>query len=493
MKSSDRHEHGCGCCRRDFLGAMGLAGAGAALHWTSLAEAGEGAVEAAPLVKEPATVRVAFLYPPSDSLRVEGGWWSWPGNDFDAEGRQAKYAGKLKEIGQKLGTRIVVDEKPLNSSGDVARLVAEVKASKPDAVMLIPFHNGAFGNVKQVIREVVPEAAKQGAEAGIPVIVYSCLGVKHGSIKGYQRPGVHFIQSLDNFDAMQYAVRMVRAKRLLGQRRVLGVAGAGKPREATEPFWGTGIRVVSIGRFEEEVARTELTDEVKKLAESFAAGAKKVLEPDKDAVLMAARVHVAVVRMMEAEQSDAIMMDCLTRGKILPCMSFMTLRDSGTAAGCENDLAGTLTLMLVQELFDRPGFQHNPCYETEANHYFASHCTSASKLMGTTGPQQPYLLRNYGHTNISTCVPQVLWPEGVDVTMARYVPGKEPAMLVYSGKTVKSHPMPPVGGCRTNVEITVNELDDVCDVKGHHDVLFCGNHAGRLRQFCGLYGIKAVV
>ncbi len=37
-----------------------------------------------------------------------------------------------------------------------------------------------------------------------------------------------------------------------------------------------------------------------------------------------------------------------------------------------------------------------------------------------------------------------------------------------------------------------NELDDACDVKGHHNVLFYGSYARGLRQFAQLYGIKVV-
>ena len=276
------------------------------------------------------------------------------------------------------------------------------------------------------------------------------------------------------------------------ESRIISIAGAREPREGTVPHLGTKVRVIPLKQFVQEYGRTEITDAVKKLAESFRSNAKKVLEPGKAEILAAARVHFTLKRILQAENGDAVMMDCLRRGEMIPCMSFMTLRDEGIAAGCENDLNATLTLMLAQHLFDRPGFQHNPAFETEANHYFASHCTSASKLLGTAGPRQPHLLRSFAHTNDPTCVPQVLWREGEDVTMAHYEPGKAPVMYVYSGKVVKSYSMPPVGGCRTNVEITINELQDVYDVKGHHNVLFYGDYAKRLHQFARLYGIKVV-
>jgi L-fucose isomerase-like protein len=50
------------------------------------------------------------------------------------------------------------------------------------------------------------------------------------------------------------------------------------------------------------------------------------------------------------------------------------------AMGCESDLDATLTMMLLQELFRKPGFQHNPSFDTENNRYFGAHCTSASRM-----------------------------------------------------------------------------------------------------------------
>jgi hypothetical protein len=40
--------------------------------------------------------------------------------------------------------------------------------------------------------------------------------------------------------------------------------------------------------------------------------------------------------------------------------------------------------------------------------------------------------------------------------------------------------------------MTVDELDDVCDVKGMHQVIFYGNYAKQLQGFCQLCGIDVV-
>ena len=66
-------------------------------------------------------------------------------------------------------------------------------------------------------------------------------------------------------------------------------------------------------------------------------------------------------------------------------------------------------------------------------------------------------------------------------------------MLVYSGQIVGCPSVPQAGGCRTNTETTINELEDVAELKGHHLVMVYGNYAKSLRRFCQLYGIAATV
>jgi hypothetical protein len=74
--------------------------------------------------------------------------------------------------------------------------------------------------------------------------------------------------------------------------------------------------------------------------------------------------------------------------------------------------------------------------------------------------------------------------------MVRYHPGEEPALDVYAGKVVQSHPMPPAAGCTTNVEIAITDRADACMVKGHHNLLFCGDFARKFRLFANLYKLR---
>ena len=112
-------------------------------------------------------------------------------------------------------------------------------------------------------------------------------------------------------------------------------------------------------------------------------------------------------------------------------------------------------------------------------------------MNGPDAPAEPYCLRSHAEAGWG-CVPRVLFPPDQEVTMALYLAGDKPQMLVYSGRIVRCPDIPPAGGCRTNLEMTINELDDVCQVKGMHQVIFYGHRVSELRRFCQLYNIDVV-
>ena len=430
-------------------------------------------------------VHGAFVYPPTEKLR-QVGYYSWPGSTFDAEGRQREYVARLKQMEPGLGVRLVMHDTPLDETASVDRFIGEVKTSKPDGLLLIPFKKGHWGHVTRIVEET-----------GIPTVVLATLGVllvDHIN-QLHRKPGVYMISSLDNLDAVASGLGMIRTAWWMKTGRLLNIRGS-EVRETTVPHFGTQVRTIPHERFYEEFQRTDATEEVKKLARTYERNAKKIVQPSQADILEAAKTYFVLRRLIEAEGADAVMMECLAglrkpRKHVPPCMGFMSLRDEGIAAGCQSDLNATLTMMLVQELFGRPGFQQNAAMETEKNHYFGAHCTSASCMRGVGERPEPYILMNHAEAGWG-CVPRVLFSEGQEVTMALYYSGEKPRMLVYTGEVVRCPSIPPTGGCRTNIEMTINEVDDVCDVKGMHQTIFYGNYGNELRTFCQLLGIEAV-
>ena len=475
--------------RRTFLQAAGGTAAGLSLssrYWLGSLAAAQPAGQS----KRPAVVRAAFIYPPTASLSNVG-YYSWPGSTFDAEGRQRQYTLGLQAIERKLGVQILVEPQALDEDESVTRFINEVKASPPDGLLLVPFKKGHWPHVTRIVEETK-----------VPAVVLATLGVLLvGQVSElHRKPGVYMISSLDNLDAVEQGMSMIRTASWMKQSCILNIAAAAAA-DRTVPHLGTKVRTVANTGFIEEFQHTQATAEVKKLAAAYRDNAARVIQPGEEDIIDAARSFIALKRVIEAEKVDAVMMDCLPGLKhphqhVPPCMGFMSLRDEGIPAGCESDLDATLTMMLYQYLFNRPGFQHNPTVDTEKNHYFCAHCTSASRMNGPGTKPEPYVLMNHAEAGWG-CVPRVLFTPGQQVTIAKYLSvqsdSEKPQMLVYSGELVGCPGVPPAGGCRTNAETTINELDDVADLKGHHLVMAYGEHAASLRRFCQLYGIEVVV
>ena len=482
------HDHECcggGISRRGFLQAMSVSAAGAA-GIPGLIPVMAGGQTAATRVIRPAVVRGAFVYPPTKTLD-EAGYYSWPGSSFDAEGRQREYAARIDAMQARLGMTITMDAAPLDTEEDAARFIEDVRAAPPDGLLLVPFKKGHWGRVTRIIEETK-----------LPAVVLATLGVLLVDHVNEVRdaPGIYLINSFENLDAAENGLRMIRAAHRMKEARLLNLAGD-MAREDIVPVLGTTVRTAPLQRFYDIYERTQIDEAVTQLARVYREGAKEIVEPVEDDITQAARAYFALKALITEEEASAVMMDCLPglsrpHKHVPPCMGFMSLRDEGIPAGCQSDLNATLTLMLVQELFDRPGFQQNAGMDTERNLYFGAHCTSPSKMNGPGTAPEPYILRSHAEAGWG-CVPRVLFTPGQPATLALYKSSEQPEMIAYSGEIVECPSMPAAGGCRTNLLMKIKEVDDVRDVKGMHQVVFYGDRARDLRQFCRLYGIRTVV
>ena len=487
-RSESNHAHEVS--RRVFLYTTGVAAAGVPLMflggWASQPPGDESSALAVKMndSRKRANVRAVFVYPPSKAFAENpNGWWSWPGTEFDAEGRQVQYAAELKKIQKRLGMTISVDDKPVAAMGDARRVAGEIAKDKPDGLLIVMFYNRSLNEVGLLL--------KAAEAAGIPTVFYIALGVKHGPVTRYRRQGLYFIQSLDNFEAIEYGMRMINTKKLLAQSRLLSITNVKKVTERTEAFLGINVRTVPFATYGEIFRKIKIDGQAEKLIKSFTGNAKAV-RVTREAIENAARAHLALQKIILEHQAHGVAMTCLRAGMLKPCVSFATLNGQLFPAACENDISAAYSLFLGEALTGRGGFQHNPAFETERNHYYGSHCTCTPRLHGPDSPVSRHILRKFFHSNEGSCAVQTFWKPDEPVTMIHYYTGKPAGLDIYSGKVHKSHNMPPAGGCTTNVEIELADGKDACSVKGHHNILFCGDYARKFRLFANLYKMKLV-
>jgi hypothetical protein len=262
--------------------------------------------------------------------------------------------------------------------------------------------------------------------------------------------------------------------------RILFVGGS-ECKEATVAGLGTVFHWIPKARFADEFKQVAASDEVRAIADFYANAAQKIIEPTPADILEAAKNYIVCRRLMEAEGCQGIAIDCLG-WKNPVCLAYSKLRDEGIVASCEQDANAAIGMLLVHQLFQRPGFQQDPSPNTVNNTLIGAHCTSPLRLEGFDKPYRaPYLLRNY-HTRTGVA-PEVLWPVGKPVTILQA--NVQPlSIMVGTGRVVSNVAQPPSGCCRTSVEIELDGIADSRDVKGFHQLFVLGN----LSRMLGAYG-----
>lgn len=270
---------------------------------------------------------------------------------------------------------------------------------------------------------------------------------------------VTLIASSDLKD-LERAVRLLRVVPMMQQTRILlfpparGTARAQSPEEIKKRL-GADVIAVEEKVFDEMIAAAE-EKAVQAEIERWTKNAKKIMEPTADDIMKAARVSIALQRLIEREQAQALAvgtcMGWLSKG--FPCLGFARLRDNGVPAACEGDMDSLLTMLLFQYAVDRPGFQGNATFDTSRNALWTAHCTAPLKMDGPDGEEAPYLLRGHSEVGGSGCVPEVQYRLGETVTRAKLV--NLDTILASTGKIIEV-PEKSVHGCRTQIVTEVRD------------------------------------
>jgi len=148
--------------------------------------------------------------------------------------------------------------------------------------------------------------------------------------------------------------------------------------------------------------------------------AEWVVEPSRDEIFKAAKLYLAMRRVIEKAEANAITIDCLAMLRNLPttpCVGFSLLNDEGICAACEADLNSLLTMLVFRYLGDVPSFITDPVIDTARNSVIHAHCVSATRMDGKN--QERFIIRNHSESRTGVAL-QVKMKEGQEVTVAKF-------------------------------------------------------------------------
>jgi len=260
---------------------------------------------------------------------------------------------------------------------------------------------------------------------------------------------------------------------MLAQSRVLRVGNYPERSLSTYGALGTEVVCIPAAQYNELFDSITPDEAMKAAAMEFKGRATEVMEVTDEYCVEAFRAHKAVKTLLSQYAADGITILCLMLQHRKPCVSFsINNGDLIASCGCENDIAATMTMLLNRYLFNRPGFQHNSEYDEVRNHYFATHCTCATRLNGPDKPPQAFKIRPFFHHLPKTPALDVQWTPGTPVILAKMHPQQE--VQYFTGKVIGSPSCPPTGGCATRVLVDFG-VDDITKVyMGSHPVLMVG-------------------
>jgi len=425
-------------------------------------------------------VRVVFVRPD-----VAGYWMGWPGAAYDIKARQRQYTEALTSAAQKFGVRLDVRPEPLHDDGAVNTCLEQLKKQPPDGLVVVSMSlNQSWPHINKI--------AKSRGE--IPTIVFSPMGTSFTQhLQGTRDiPGV-YVAATQDVEWLNFGIRMLGTISDMRHTRLCIVRGD-KTEDRKLNVIGTTLHYIPRRRYPEEYTKVQESDEVREIADYYTDKAKKIVEPTKQDILNAAKNYVLARRIMAAENCQGISVDCLplVQNRLIPappCIAWLRLNDEGSVGACEADWNAAISLRLTSYLFGRSGFMQDPAPNTVNNTLMGAHCSCPTRLDGFDKPPASFILRSHSESNTGVA-PQVLWREGQKVTIMKFQ-GPE-SIILGTGRVLRNIETPPSGGCRTSVELELDDVADCRDTKGFHQLFIYGDLELPFKAYCQLAGIKVV-
>jgi L-fucose isomerase-like protein len=387
----------------------------------------------------------------------------------------------------------------IGQSNDAQQTADLLEKAGPKApVLTINVRNFALTRVVQPI-----------LDGSHPMIMFSLPASGHDWMYPlrWHRQGhrVSLLTSSD-YDELERALRLLRVIPMMQQTRIIlfpparGTTAAQSPDQVKQRL-GADVVAMEEKAFDEMIAAAD-DDAVRAEIDSWTKNAKEIIEPNKEDISKAARISIALQRLMEQEKAQGLAvgtcMGWLPKG--FPCLGFARLRDNGIPAACEGDMDSLLTMILFQYAFDRPGFQGNATFDTARNALWTAHCTAPLKMDGPGGKDAPYLLRGHSEVGGSGCVPEIQYRLGQTITRSKLI--NLDTILVSKGKIIEV-PARSVHGCRTQI---VTEVQDAATMAANwssiletedamtllHRVVFYGDHIDSVNHLARLMDMKVV-
>jgi hypothetical protein len=442
-------------------------------HWAVKPVRGGGPVTSYEPIIEAAIVR-----------RKENYGMFWPGEIYDGQTAINRLTIDLKETAKMLGMKLNLEKTPIYSNDDADSWIAKIKSTKPDGIVLL---------VLDRQQHSWPTAYKV-ADTGIPSVIFSPLGCAFHSNTAPlgNKPGcVVYSTTLEDSGQLRFGLKMLEAGAKMRHSRAILFKG-NEQGESTMGDLGIEVLTFPLQVYIDEVNKIPDSNDVISMTKDLLHRAYQRIGASEEDVMNGVKGYFAARKILERERGDSITLaGCVDLVKYRPCIAWAILCDEGIPGICEGDLGALAGNIIVQYLFNRPGFMQDPVPDTANQAFIGAHCICATRLNGFDQPSVPFKLSHHHGNADATIVPQ--WKVGQKVT-AIDVTNKEDQTEInlFTGSVMDNISVPPNGGCVVCVRYSIDGIrnSNVLTVPGMHQVFFYGDYGREIQDFCKLFNFK---
>ncbi len=411
----------------------------------------------------------------------------WPGAVYDGDAAMKNYTAQLKKAAKEIGFSLDLRDAPIFSHEEADIWLKEAKENKTDGLLVLVHDR----------QEHAWPTAQKAAETGIPTVIFSPLGTSFttNTINLADKPGC-VVYSTDDFSQAIYGLKMLKAGARMKRSRCVVIKGKERKETLLTSDTGIALQYIPADTFINIYNSLPTNDEVFKMADDYVKQANIMKFATRQDVINGIKSYLVAGKILENEKADAISMDCLgALGNIdvsLPCISWSRMNDDGIPAACEADHGAIAAHIMVQYLFDRPGFQQDPVADTSDDTLIGAHCSCPTRLNGFNNPPEPFdLIHHHGNRD---AVPRTIWKTGQRITLLDFLPAEAKSQLLFStGTVVENIDVPPSGGCVVSVKYKMDGGQEVLSFPGFHQLFFYGDYKKELKDFCQLYNFDAKI
>jgi L-fucose isomerase-like protein len=363
------------------------------------------------------------------------------------------------------------------------RSIASLQKTLPDAIMI------ATGGVENLFKRIweaidvemtcsphrpktvtmIADGRNNSLAAALEILTYlGNIGVEGRIVHGTNEEIVSAIREMFQETSLQGRIG------LFGQPSDWLIA-SGVDRDFLRQRYGIETIDIDLKRLIDSIKAVPQT-EAEKVAQAIEKRAKVVREPSDADMIEAAKAYLAIKRICQEEDLDAMTIRCFDIVKACgttSCLALALLNDEGIVAGCEGDMQTLMSMYLAKRLCGEAAFMANPSQLTEETSMLA-HCTIPLTMCDET------VIRSHFESSIGVAI-QGLLPL-TDYTLFKWGGPKLDRYFVTEAKAIET----PYSNhfCRTQITLDVNLKPYLLQHSiGNHHVIIRGRHADKIKAF----------